>query len=108
MIESWLVDTITKITTTRNKWGDTVFGSESDINCRFREITDFNRSSNNREEVDADAMIWFAGNHSVALGDIYEYDGQRYRVDKITKARRGKQTNVEFIKCEVIKHRQIS
>lgn len=107
MIDHWLVDTIYKIGTTRNKYGDLVMGVESAKSCRFREIGSITNQSN-REEIDCDAMVWFAGDDTVAKGDIYRYGNDYYRVERITKARRGGHTGIEFIKCDLLSHRFIS
>ncbi|OQA03767.1 MAG: hypothetical protein BWY69_00247 [Planctomycetes bacterium ADurb.Bin401] len=107
MINHWLVDTIYKIATTKNKYGDSVLGVETSMNCRFREISGLSNTSN-REVVDCDAMLWLAGDATVSKGDIFRYDNDYYKVEKITKARKGGKTGVEFIKCELLSHRFIS
>lgn len=108
MIGHWLVDKIYKITTTRNKYGDLVMGAEAGKDCWFREITALVPSTGNAEEIQCDAVVWFAGSDDTKKGDIYRYGNDYYRVTRITKARKGGMTNVEFIKCELISHRFVS
>jgi len=107
MIEHWLVDTIERVVFTRNKYGDYVYQSKETKNCRFREINSLTTPAN-REEFDCDAVVHFAAAEDVRLGDIYLYDGIAYKVSEIVRARRGGSTNVEFIKCALVRHRQIS
>lgn len=108
MIGHWLVDIIYKIGTTRNKYGDLVIGAETAKSCRFREISGLNVNRSNIEEINCDAMLWLAGDDTVAKGDIYRYGNDYFRVERITKARRGGSTGVEFIKCDLLSHRFVS
>jgi len=107
MINHFLIDTISKVAFSRNKFGDYVYISDSDINCRFREINDLTQT-NNREEFNCDAMVWFSADETVNLGDLFIYEGVGYKVDQMVKARRGGSTKVEYIKCGLLRHRQVS
>ena len=107
MIEHWLVDTINKVEFSRNNYGDYVYTSQEAKNCRFREINDLTFPGQ-REEFDCDAIVHFALSEDVKLGDIYLYGGVAYKVNQMTKARKGGQTQVEFIKCALVRHRVIS
>lgn len=108
MINHLLVDTVTKVTASRNEGGDFVYGATASIPCRFREINDITRGVDGREELDADAMVHVSSDSGVEVGDILAYGSDYYRVDVITKARRLGSTNVEFIKCLLVRHRQVS
>jgi hypothetical protein len=108
MIDHLFVDIVTKITASRNEGGDFVYGAQTDIPCRFREINDITRGVDGREELDADAMVHLPSDCGVVLGDILIYSGEYYRVDTITKARKMGSTNVEFLKCLLLRHRQVS
>lgn len=107
MINHWLVDEITKIAHTRNEYGDFVYGAQSTIKCRFREINDINRS-NYKEYGDSDAMIWVAGTENFSLEEILIYNGQYYKVEQINNARKGFNTSIDFKVCLLTKHLQVS
>jgi hypothetical protein len=107
MISHWLIDECTFFTTTRNEYGDIVYGSPVVRKCRVREINDITRAEY-REQLDADLMIWFAGTENVKINDVFIYQGDYYRIDEINKARKGFQTNIEFLRCLVSKQRQVS
>jgi len=107
MIGHILVDTITKVNYSRNEGGDFVYSTQETLNCRFREINDLTRA-NGREEFSCDALVHFAPDTVVKLGDIFEYGDDHYRVSDITKARALGGSDIKFIKCGLIRHRQVS
>ena len=100
-----LVDSITKMNYSRNADGDIVNSTSEGVSCLFREMNELSYG-NNRESLDADAVVWFERDASVGLGDIYIYDGEYYRVNEIIKARR--MGDKQFIKCGLVRHRQVS
>lgn len=104
-----LVETATKIVTTRNEAGDTVYGSSSSSACLYRDISILNRSTN-FENVQIDGLLWFGPTEEVARGDIYYHPDEGYlRVERIVRAKRLVADNtLQFIKCEVSKQRQVS
>jgi hypothetical protein len=108
MIDHLLVDTITKMPSTRDEYGDIIYSSGVQMPCRFREINSLNRAVANKEELDCDALVHFAADASVELGDVFIYGNTYYRVDSMVKARAGGSTAVEFLKCGLLRHRQVS
>lgn len=104
-----LVETATKVTTTINEDGDVNYGSTSSSPCLYRDISLLNQVQN-RNEVSIDGLLWFGPDENVVKGDIYYHSDEGYlRVVKVTKAKRLVADNShQFIKCEVIKERQIS
>lgn len=108
MIENFLVDSITRVSSSRNRFGDIVYGASEVFRCRFREINDLTRSVDGREQLQCDALVHFDSKAGISIGDILVYNGAYYRIDSIVKARRGGSTNIEFIKCGLLRHRQVS
>lgn len=108
-LTSKLVETATKVVTTRNEAGDTVYGSGSSSACLYRDISTLSRSQN-KEYIELDGLLWFGAAESVSKGDIYYHASEGYlRIEKIIKAKRLVADNsLQFIKCEVTKQRQIS
>lgn len=104
-----LVETATKVTTTRNEYGDISYGSTEARACLYRDATILNQNSN-REEVTIDGILWFDVDEDVSRGDIYYHPDEGYlRIERITRAKRLVLDNsLQFIKCQVSKQRQIS
>lgn len=104
-----LVETATKIVTSRNEYGDTVYGAHSSSPCLYRDISSLNRGAN-REDVNLDGILWLGPTETVARGDIYLHPDEGYlRVEKVIRAKRLVTSNaLMFIKCEVSKQRQVS
>ena len=105
-----LTQTAYKVSTTRNQYGDSVWGATgSAIPCLYRDISTLGQSSGNREEVTIDGLLWLDNDQTVNKADIYLIDGEYYRIERIVEARDRLSTNsVAFYKCEVTKQRQIS
>lgn len=103
MISNLLVDTGYLITSRTNEGGDLIQEESAQVTCRFREINDLS-FQNGRDQLNADAMVWFAAGTSVALGDIFLYGNDYYRIDQMLPAR-GDSSEVEFIKCGLMRHR---
>lgn len=108
-MEGKLVETATKIVTSINEYGDTVYGSGSSSPCLYRDISSLNRGSN-RDEVMIDGILWFGATESVERGDIYYHPDEGYlRVSRVIRAKRLVTSNaLMFVKCEVTKQRQLS
>lgn len=100
-----------KVTTTRNEYGDINFNSTaSDATaCLYRDISYITRGNQNKEEILIDGYLWFDGTITLSKGDIYQLNGEYFRIERITKGKDLLRTNqVDFYKCEVTKQRQIS
>lgn len=108
-LDAKLVESATKVTVTRNEYGDTVYGSTSTSSCLYRDISALGQASN-REEVTLDGILWFGASETVAKGDIYYHASEGYlRIQRVIKAKRLVGDNsLQFIKCEVTKQRQVS
>lgn len=108
-LDAKLVETATKITVTRNEYGDIVYGATTSRPCLYRDISVLN-SISNHEEVTLDGLLWFGADETVARGDIYNHSSEGYlRIERVIKAKRLVADNsLQFIKCEVTKQRQVS
>lgn len=108
-LDDKLVETATKITVTRNEYGDVVYGATSSSACLYRDISLLQRQTN-REEVNIDGLLWFGASENVERGDIYLHPDEGYlRIERVTRAKRLVADNtLQFIKCEVTKQRQVS
>lgn len=100
MLEEYLVDECKIVSPTRNEYGDFTDSASEVVKCRFREITTLRREVNGEIE-DADAQIWFSPTENVENGTIIYYDGVYYEVERITKARRLGETEIQFLKCDL-------
>jgi hypothetical protein len=100
MLEDYLVQTCEIVTATRNAYGDYVYSSGVTENCKFREISEIRRGTN--QELDAtDAMIWLSSSTTAVNGSIIKFDSVYYQVEKIIKAQRLGETDVQFIKAKL-------
>lgn len=108
-LDAKLVETATKYVTTRNEYGDTVYGPTSSSACLYRDISQLGQTTN-REEVTLDGILWFGASENVAKGDIYHHSSEGFlRIQRVIKAKRLVADNaLKFIKCEVTKQRQLS
>ncbi len=108
-LDSRLVETAQKVTTTQNEYGDIQYGTSAPTNCLYRDQSTL-RQLANREEVTIDGILWFSASENVARGDVYYHSSEGYlRVVKVIKAKRLLADNsLQFIKTEVMKQRQIS
>lgn len=104
-----LVQSCRKVTKTRNDYGDIEYGATTVLSCLYRDISSLQIGNANREEVDVDGMFWFEPDSGVARGDIILFEGEYFRIEKIIKARaRLSDNTVHFLKCEVMRQRQVS
>lgn len=102
-----MLHTAYKVTTTRNAYGDFLASGETALKCHFRYITEQVTATNN-ETIQSDAMAWFEPDSGVNRKDIIKFDGEHFRVERVTKARRLRDPNVQFIKVELLKYGVIS
>jgi hypothetical protein len=105
-----LTQTCYKVSTTRNQYGDSVWGATgSAIPCMYRDISTLGQSSGNREEVTLDGLFWLDNDQTVNKADIYKIGTEYIRIERVIQARdRLRGNTLAFIKCEVTKQRQIS
>jgi hypothetical protein len=108
-IDRFLVETATKVTTTINEDGDINYGSTSSSVCLYRDISSLSELQN-RNEVTIDGILWFGASETVARGDVYYHSDEGYlMVTRVTKAKRLVADDThQFIRCEVLKQRQVS
>lgn len=103
-----LTRTATKITVTRNGFGDVVYGATSSSPCLYRDISIL-ENNNNLESVNVDGYMWFGANEVLAKGDVYLLGSKYYRIEKITAGRDLLLDDaIRFYKCEVMEWRQVS
>jgi hypothetical protein len=96
-----------KITTTRNAYGDYVAGARTAHVCHFRYITEL-LTTNGNEAVRSDAMAWFESDSGIVKKDILIIDGEGWKVDKVVKARRLRDSEVQFLKVTLMRYGLIS
>lgn len=102
-----MVHTAYKVTTTRNAYGDFLPSGETALKCHFRYINDQVTTGNN-EQIQSDAMAWFEADSGINRKDIIKFEGEHFRVERITKARRLRNPTVQFIKVDLLKYGVIS
>jgi hypothetical protein len=112
-LDDKLVETATKVTVTRNGFGDTIYGNTTSRPCLYRDISTLASGSNaarNRESVQLDGILWFGAGETIYRGDIYYHPDEGYlKIETITRAKRLVADNTtQFIKCGVSKQRQVS
>lgn len=102
-----MLHTAYKVTTTRDAYGSYTASAETALPCHFRYITQ-QITDTNSETINSDAMAWFMPNSGIDRKDIVKIDGQHFRVERVTKARRLRDPAVQFIKVELLKYGMIS
>lgn len=106
IIKPPMIHTAYKVSTTRNAYGDFTAGAETALACHFRYITE--QISNNNEYIESDAMAWFEPDSGIDRKDIIKFEGEHFRVERVIKARKLRDPNVQFIKTELLKYGPIS
>ena len=96
-----------KVAYTRNAYGDFVAGSQMAIPCHFRYIAS-SVTSTISESIQSDAMAWFEPDSGIKEQDIVIIEDEGFRVERVTKARRLRNTTVLFLKCDLLKYGIIS
>lgn len=99
--------TAVKRSYTRNAYGDFTFTGTTTLPCHFRYITEQVSSSDN-ETIQSDAMAWFEPDSGVEKQDVLLIDNENFRVERVIKARRLRDSSVQFIKVELLKYGLIS
>lgn len=100
MLDEHLVQECSIITPVRNRYGDYALGTSVDEACRFREISTVQRGVHS-ELNDSDAMLWLSAETSAVKGSIVLFDGTYYQIERLTKARRLGESDVQFVKCDL-------
>lgn len=108
-IDAKLVETASKVTVTRNGFGDSIYGTTTSRPCLYRDISVMAKGRN-MEDIRLDGLLWFGAGEDIERGDIYYHPSEGYlKIEKITKAKTLVTDNVlQFIKCGVTRQRQIS
>lgn len=96
-----------KVTSSRNAYGDYTSSGETTLKCHFRVINGLVTGGAN-EEIQSDALAWFEPDSGVVKGDIIKFEGTHYRVERLTEARRLRNTSILFIKTDLLKYGVIS
>ena len=107
MLGHAMEQTASIITTSRNKYGDEVLESSSEIKCRFRWITKSD-SANNMENIKADAMLWVPTEIIISNGQIVFFNEEYFKVREIIEARRLRGDTVYFKKCYLDKYARLT
>lgn len=102
-----MLHTAYKVTRTRNKYGDYTASGSVELACHFRYVTE-RVTSTSDETTQVDALAWFEPDSGVVKEDILMIDGEHWRVERLIKARRLRNPNVQFIKVELLKYGVIS
>lgn len=100
MLDDYLVQSCELISPTRDEYGDYIDGAHTTLPCRFRDIGTIQRGTH-REVNDADSMIWFKADAPVNVGNIILFEGVTYQIERINRARRLGESDVQFIKCDL-------
>jgi len=100
-------ETAIKITRSLNGYGDFTEISRANLPCHFRNITS-QVAGGGDETVESDALAWFEAGSGVVRNDILIIDGEGWRVERLTKARRLRDNSVQFIKTELLRYGVIS
>lgn len=110
-LDNLLVETATRVTTTYDENGDQKYGATATVNCLFRDISSLN-DIQNRQELGIDGILWLPASETdyAAVGNIYYHSSEGYlRIKNRVRAKRLVADNsLQFIKCGVEHHRQIS
>lgn len=109
-IDNHLKQTATKIGTTRNVFGDIVYGAQTSTKCLYRDISTLSPSQQNKYDVNISGILWFGAAEVVKRGDVYKLDdGNYYQIQQVLLARtRVTDNGIKFIKCTVSKTMQVS
>ena len=89
---------------TINIYGDQISGGETNVMCRFRNITELDKGSNIEGIDTADAIVWFEPDVSIEEGSIIKVDDEYWRIERLIKARRIASSDILFYKALVKKH----
>lgn len=90
-----------------DEFGDIVLDSIESLACRFRYIQAVERQAN-REGLTSDAMLWLEPGANVEEGDVVYFEGEYFRIQQVTKARKMAGSTVQFLKCLLESYYQVS
>ncbi len=96
-----------KVSYTSNAYGDRIAGATTALKCHVRIITMLSTSTAN-QQIECDALMWFEPDSAVVKDTIIKFEGEHYRVERLTQARKLRNPEVQFIKCEMMKYGLIS
>ena len=102
-----MLHTAYKVNYTRNAYGDYLATSSTSLPCHFRYISEVD-SNTDDETIQFDGLAWFDGSAPIEQGDLVTIEGEQYRVERVIKARRLRNTTVLFLKCFLQRFGQIS
>ena len=110
-LDHLLVETATRVATTRDENGDLKYGGTTSVACLFRDITSLS-DLGNREEVGVDGILWLPASEVsfAVIGAVYYHPDEGYlRIKNRIRAKRlVADDTTQFIKCGVEHHRQVS
>lgn len=95
------------ITTSKDVYGTLKEDSATTVPCKFRHIVGVQQVGLNREDIDADALLWLEPDVDVREGSIIKFENEYYRIERFVKARRLSETDVHFLKCELQKQDEL-
>jgi hypothetical protein len=103
-----LVESCTIIPKTVNRYGDDVWGTPVTTRCLYRDISTLHQV-NYQESVTIEGIFWFPPTSTAIKGRFVSYGGEFFEIMKVIKGKRTMLDNtIDFLKCEVIRVRQIS
>ena len=104
MITHLLIQDAKIYTQTQDKHGDQDLSNAVDVKCKFRYITELDKTTVGEGLTASDAIIWFDPDVAVSEGSIILVDEGYWRVNRLIKARKMSSETVEFLKAFVVKH----
>lgn len=95
------VQTVTKVSFTRNAYGDTIPSGSSNttLNCRVRMISEVVDSPNREQYQSPKLMLWFAPSSGILINDILLYESRYWKINEVREARKLGSSTIEFLKC---------
>ena len=93
--------------TSLNQFGGQAVESAKSIKCRFRFITELDRTQN-REGIRSDALLWISPKENIIQGTLVRYNNEVFRVDQIIEARRLRGETIYFKKCLLNKYAEVA
>lgn len=102
-IDHLLKQTCELLDTGLDRYGAKTLEATNSYPCRFREITQFDRLGN-RDDVNAIAMLWVAGDAPFVEQSIVKVNDRTYVVSEIVMARELSGNTVHFRKCLLEKY----
>lgn len=91
------------VETSTNKYGEQIQDSQTEVACRFREITQADQNNNMDSFIGVDAMLWVEPEVDIQEGTIVKIEDRTWRVIRLIKAR-AMTADVKFQKALLEKH----